>query len=336
MSPYDSPAPYNLLQYTEIAEGIWYPRGGFHKVIETIEGIATKKFDAKFVYNSGVEKIIVDTDNVAKGVRLENGNEVFADVVICNADLVYAYNELLPSTPYGEKLGQKAALTSSTISFYWCMSKKIPQLDSHNVFLSENYKSSFDDIFDKNLLPEEPSFYIHVPSRIDSDAAPEGKDSVVVLVPVGHLTPENENKMDEMIKIARSKVLKTLEKRLNTENFGQFIEAEIVNDPRTWQKKFNLWKGSALGLSHNILQVLYFRPSTRSHLFKNLYMVGASAHPGTGVPIIMYGAKLVEEQILGDLGLIKKENDHFKIFMEYFLVALIITFLILIVRNLLF
>lgn len=89
MSPYDSPAPYNLLQYTEIAEGIWYPRGGFHKVVEQLEKIAIDKFGAKFVYNTGIEKIIVDENKVAKGVRLENGDEKFADIVVCNAGLYY-------------------------------------------------------------------------------------------------------------------------------------------------------------------------------------------------------------------------------------------------------
>lgn len=85
MSPFDSPAPYNLLQYTEIAEGIWYPRGGFHKVIEKLEKIATEKFDAKFIYNTGIESIIVDENQAAKGIRLENGDEKYADIVVCNA-----------------------------------------------------------------------------------------------------------------------------------------------------------------------------------------------------------------------------------------------------------
>lgn len=87
MSPYDSPAPYNLLQYTEIAEGIWYPRGGFHKVVEKLEKIATDKFGAKFIYNTGIEKIIVDENKVAKGIRLENGDEKYADIVVCNAGM---------------------------------------------------------------------------------------------------------------------------------------------------------------------------------------------------------------------------------------------------------
>lgn len=85
MSPFDSPAPYNFLQYTEFAEGIWYPRGGFHKVVEQLENIATKKHDAKFVYDAPIEKIIVDENNVAKGIRLENGEEKYADIVVCNA-----------------------------------------------------------------------------------------------------------------------------------------------------------------------------------------------------------------------------------------------------------
>lgn len=201
MSPYDSPAPYNLLQYTEIAEGIWYPRGGFHKVIEELEKIATKKFDAKFIYNTGIEKIIIDENQVAKGIRLENGEEKYADIVVCNAgkfrvisihltyrakrynvrlinvftsDLVYAYNKLLPPTAYGKRLGESGQFTSSSVSFYWGMKRKINELDVHNIFLAKEYQSSFDDIFKKHLLPEDPSFYVNVPSRID----PSGNDNV--------------------------------------------------------------------------------------------------------------------------------------------------------------
>ncbi|KAJ6635850.1 Phytoene desaturase, partial [Pseudolycoriella hygida] len=300
MSPFDSPAPYNLLQYTELAEGIWYPRGGFHKVIESLEQIAMKKFNAKFVYEMGVEKIIVDEENVAKGVRLENGEEKFADLVVCNADLVYAYNKLLPQTSYGKRLGEKGVLTSSSISFYWGMKRKIPQLDVHNIFLAKEYQSSFDDIFKRHLLPEDPSFYLNVPSKIDPTAAPDGKETIVVLLPMGHITPNNEHRLDELIKSARAQVIERIEASLNISNFDELIETELINDPRTWQTKFNLWKGSILGLSHNILQVLHLRPATRSNLFKNLYFVGASAHPGTGVPVVLCGAKLVEKQIMED------------------------------------
>lgn len=336
MSPYDSPAPYNLLQYTEIAEGIWYPRGGFHKVIESLEKIATKKFDAKFVYQMGVDHIIVDEKNAVKGVRLENGEDKYADLVVCNADLVYAYNKLLPPTSYGKRLGENGVLTSSSISFYWGMKRKMPELDVHNIFLSKEYRSSFDDIFKRHLLPEDPSFYINVPSKIDPTSAPDGKETIVLLLPMSHIAPSNQHRIDELVKSARVKVIKRIEACLNISNFEELIETELINDPRTWQSKFNLWKGSILGLSHNIQQVLHLRPSTRSHLFENLYFVGASTHPGTGVPIVLCGAKLVEKQILEDYGLIKRSDRKRTIFMEYFVFLFSIVAFIYILLNLFF
>lgn len=295
MSPYDGLGVYNLLQYTEIAEGIWYPKGGFHKVLESLENIAIK-YGAIFKYNCDVQKIVVDKKGMATGIKLKNGDIVNSDIVVCNADLVYAYNKLLPKTSYAKKLGKKE-LTSSSISFYWAMNTIVPQLNVHNVFLSEEYKKSFDQIFKDHTLPDDPSFYVNVPSRIDSTAAPEDKDTIVVLVPVGHMSNRSDVDFDKVVQKAREHVIDTMEKRLKISNFRSMIDHEIVNDPRTWQNKFNLWKGSILGLSHSLFQVLWFRPSLKCKIFKNLYFVGASAQPGTGVPIVLCGAKLLETQL---------------------------------------
>jgi phytoene desaturase (3,4-didehydrolycopene-forming) len=97
MSPFDAPALFNLLQYTEMAEGIWYPRGGFNAVVASLEAIA-KKHGAQFHYGTPVERIVVSERKEVTGLRLENGETVEADIVVCNADLVYGYNKLLPET----------------------------------------------------------------------------------------------------------------------------------------------------------------------------------------------------------------------------------------------
>lgn len=295
MSPYDGVAAYNLLQYTEIAEGIWYPKGGFNTVLQGLEKIAIKH-GAKFNYNRDVQEIIIDEYGRATGIKLGNGDVVNSDIVICNADLVYAYNRLLPKTRYAEKLGKKK-LTSSSISFYWSMNRIVSELGVHNIFLSEAFKASFDQIFDDHTLPDEPSFYVNVPSRIDPTAAPEGRDSVVVLVPTGHMSDRADVNFDELVKRAREQVIGTIEKSLKIVDFKGMIDHEIVNDPRTWQQEFNLWKGSVLGLSHTFFQVIYFRPSLKCKIFDNLYFVGASTQPGTGVPIVLCGAKLLEKQL---------------------------------------
>jgi phytoene desaturase (3,4-didehydrolycopene-forming) len=129
------------------------------------------------------------------------------------------------------------------------MDTKLPSLNAHNIFLAEDYKGSFDDIFKRRSMPREPSFYVNVPSRIDPSAAPEGKDAVVVLVPVGHLIPNHDslntftkgasspNKetqdWDALVERARGQVIETMEKRLGITDLRSKITWETVNTPLT-------------------------------------------------------------------------------------------------------
>ncbi|ORY84238.1 phytoene desaturase [Protomyces lactucae-debilis] len=300
MSPFDAPATYNLLQYTEMAEGIWYPVGGFNVVVQALERIA-KKHGGVFKYNAPVKRINIDQKTKeATGVLLESGEELSADIVVCNADLIYAYGNLLPDSSYSKRLDDKN-LTSSSISLYWSMKQKITGLDTHNIFLAEDYQESFDNIFKDHSLPKEPSFYVNVPSRIDPSAAPEDKDSLVILIPAGYITEKaGPQDWDMLQKRARAFVIETLAKRLDLPNFEDLIQSEMVSSPQDWQNDFNLHKGSILGLSHDILQVLWFRPGTRHADYKHLYFVGASTQPGTGVPIVLSGARLTANQIMRD------------------------------------
>ena len=316
MSPFDAPGTYSLLQYTELAEGIWYPKGGFHSVVAALVRTG-ERLGVNYRLSTPISSIKLDpTGQRATGVMLENGENISADVVIINADLVYAYNNLLPETSYSRAL-QKRSTSCSSISFYWAMDRKIPELTTHNIFLAEHYRESFDDIFKEQLIPKEPSFYLNVPSRIDPTAAPEGKDSIVVLVPVGHLLDEKQgigrkgldvrNKQDweAMVSRARQTVFATVEARTGARDLQGAVVKEMVNTPQSWKEVFNLDKGAILGLSHSFFNVLCFRPKTKHPSIKGLHFVGASAHPGTGVPIVLAGAKLTCEQVLEGFGMDK-------------------------------
>jgi phytoene desaturase (3,4-didehydrolycopene-forming) len=136
MSPFDAPATYTLLQYAEYAKGVFYPIGGFQTLVAAFEKVATG-FGSKFIYNTSVTKIIVQDEKGGisarvRGVELEGGEKIMADVVVSNADLIWTYNNLLPPSPYAKKL-QKKKQTCSSISFYWGTSEKIPELGMHNV-----------------------------------------------------------------------------------------------------------------------------------------------------------------------------------------------------------
>ena len=296
LSPYEAPATFSLLQYTELADGVWFPKGGLYKVIEVFTAIA-ESLGVQFVYNAPVRRIDIEGGR-ASGITLENGEHLKADVVIANADLPYVYSELLPEDGSRQKLAKKK-YTSSALMFYWGIrGPKSSNLLHHNVFLADDqYQASFDRIFKDLSLPDVPSFYINAPSRSEAGFAPADGDGLMALVPVGHINDEKPQDWESL----ESKARKFVIDRLQAMGLGDIPSRMVFEErisPNTYQNKWNLAKGSAFGLSHNFLQVGYLRPQNRHARYPNLYFVGASTHPGTGLPIVLLSAKLTVERII--------------------------------------
>jgi len=294
LSPYDAPATYSLLQYTELADGVWFPMGGMYRVIESLTGIA-ESLGVKFIYSAPAKQIEVVGDR-ATGVILEDGRRLPADLIVANADLPYVYDKLLPDRAEAERI-DRMKFTCSALMFYWGVDKIYPQLGMHNVFLAGDYKASFDAIFNDSSLPAEPSLYVHAPARVDPTAAPEGQDTLIVLVPVGHLDEGKAQDWDGMRARARKATLDRLAD-IGVTDLEQHLKFEISYTAEDWQQMYNLAKGAAFGLSHNFWQVGYLRPQNRHAHYRNLYFAGASTHPGTGLPIVLLSAKLTTERIL--------------------------------------
>src|SRR5690348_1122160 len=158
LSPFDAPATYALLQYTGLAGGVWFPMGGLYRVIESLEAIAAAN-GVHFSYHTPVQAIAVEGGR-ATGVVLADGSHLSADVIVANADLPYVYAHLLPDRAETERL-ERLRYTCSAIMFYWGVDHVYPQLGTHNVFLADNYRASFDRIFKDHTLPDRPSIYVH-------------------------------------------------------------------------------------------------------------------------------------------------------------------------------
>jgi phytoene desaturase len=296
LSPYEAPATFSLLQYTELGDGVWFPRGGMYKVIESLESIA-RGLGVRFHYNTPVSQIEIEGKRAA-GVRLQDGSRMKADFILANADLPYVYADLLPEDGSAAKLAKKK-YTSSALMFYWGLRGPRPEaLLHHNVFLADHlYKASFDRIFHDLTLPDEPSFYINAPARTDPSFAPADGDTLMALVPVGHLDEANPQDWEALEQKARQAVFGRLA-RLGLKDLESQIVFEAKWGPPYYRKALNLAKGSAFGLSHNFAQVGYLRPHNRHPRYKNLYFAGASTHPGTGLPIVLLSARLAVERLL--------------------------------------
>lgn len=298
LSPYEAPATYSLLQYAELAGGVWFPIGGMARIVDALTAIAAKR-GVRFMYNAPVQQIDVN-GRQASGVTLADGRQMRADVVLANADLPYVYRHLLPDDGTAGRLERKR-YTCSTVTFYWGVDKQYPQLAPHSIFLVSNYRQGFDRVLKDLTLPDDPSFYVHAPARVDPALAPEGQDTLMVVVPVGHINDAAPQDWDAIQKRARQVVLQRLA-GIGVSDLDKHIKFEVSYTPRDWQRRYNLTKGSTLGLGHNLMQMGYLRPHNRHARYRNLYFVGASTHPGSGLATVLVSARLTTERILRDVG----------------------------------
>jgi phytoene desaturase len=267
-----------------------------YAVIESLTKIAEAQ-GVQFHYNTQVEKINL-FENRATGVTSSDGHSFQADLVVANADLPYVYKSLLPDDGTATRLERKRFSCSAMI-FCWGVDKQYSRLKTHNLFLAGDYRLSFNQIFHEHTMPDDPSFYIHAPTRVDPSMAPEGHDALTIMVPVGHLDNANPQDWDTIQNRARQVIFQRLRK-VGIDDIKEHIKLELSYTPLDWMEKEHLVHGATHGLSHDLLQMAYLRPSNRHARYRNLYFVGASTHPGTGMPTVLISARLVTERILQD------------------------------------
>ena len=304
LSPFDAPATFSLMPYSELAHGVWYPQGGMYAIVEALVAIA-EEAGVEFVMETAVTQIKTNKSE-AEGVVLENactepgrsGRFLPADAVIANADLPYVYQELLSPNGMGERLNRKK-YSCSTINFFWGVDKKYPSLQPHSLFLADDYRGNFDSIINDLAKPDDPSLYIHVPTRLDPSLAPPDQESIIAIVPVGHMDETGEQNWRAIRDQARQDVFDRLA-TIGVTDLQEHIKFETNFTPLSWHKRYNLVKGATHGLGHNLMQLGYMRPKNRHAQYQNLYFVGASTHPGTGVPTAMVSGRLTAERLLGD------------------------------------
>jgi phytoene desaturase len=268
------------------------------RLVQALTSIAQKN-GARFMYNNPVEQINVDGWH-ATGVTLANGQEIKGDVVVANADLSFVYRCLLPDDGTAARL-QRKKHTCSAVTFYWGVDRQYPELGPHNLFMAGDYRKSFDRILRDLTLPDEPSFYLHAPARVDPSLAPPGQDSLMVVVPVGHMDHTRPQDWDAIQSRARQFVLQRLA-GVGADDLEDHIKFEVSYTPLDWHSRYSLTNGSVLGLAHNLMQMGYLRPPNRHARYHNLYFVGSSTRPGNGVATVLISARLTAERVLQDLG----------------------------------
>lgn len=293
-SPKDIPAAYSLIQFVEVAQGVWSIKGGLGAIASTFEKIATEE-RVNIVYEKKVKKIMVQ-NRKAQGVELEDGTILTADIVISNLDLPFTYQNLLEKETSPVQ-SRKLKHSCSSLMMYVGLKKKLP-ISHHTFLLPKDFLGGLNELFHGKSLPTDPGIYLNCASQTFSGMAPKGGSSLYVLVPVPNLESEIDWKKE--LKPFKEKVWKKINDWLKLNIKPSDIVFEKVITPNDWKESFSLLHGSTFGLSPTLFQSAFFRPQNRDPLIRNLYFVGASTHPGSGIPIVLYGAQNTVNRILDE------------------------------------
>jgi len=294
-TPFKTPAIYTLLNYTEMRHnGYWAIEGGMYKLVEETVKILEKR-NVKFHYNSEIIRVQTKNDKI-EYVEDSNGKKYYSDIFISNHDAADFRGRFLNRKKFSEQKLDKMQWTLAPFTMYLGIKGRINNLELHNYFLGNNFRGYADKIFVSSIAPQKPYYYVNAIARIDPFAAPAGCENIFILMPAPTLIYKPDYSDKEII---AKNLIEDLSKRLDLDLENKIIYKKILA-PDDWAKKLNLYKGSGLGLSHGIFQVGAFRPSNKDEKLKNLYYVGASTTPGTGIPMVIISSRLTTERIIKD------------------------------------
>ena len=296
-TPFQTPAIYSLLNYTEMKhDGYWKVEGGMYRLVEELEKMLRRR-GVEFFFNT--EIISVGSSN-GKLISLmdTNGKEWTSDIFVSNSDAASFRGRVLERKNFSDQKLDKMDWTLAPFTIYLGVKGKISGLMHHNYFLGKNFREYADKIFTSSVSPQKPYYYVNVSSKSWPESAPDGCENLFILCPV----PDRRFKAEWSDKNdLADNIISDLSRRVDFDIKENLLVKEIWS-PLDWENKFNLYKGSGLGLAHGINQVGAFRPKNHDEEFPNLFYVGASTTPGTGLPMVIISSKLVTERIVKEYG----------------------------------
>ena len=293
-NPFSTTSIYTLILFLEKKWGIHYSMGGTGSVVQALEKLMLEE-NIKIIKGAEVTEILTKNKKV-KGVKINNSKIINSDYIICNSDPPNVYNNLIKSKEdYNFLFKQKMKRMDYSMGlfvYYFGSKKKYDHVAHHTIYFGETYEKHLDKIFEKKILSQDISYYLHRPSATDPNMAPNGQDAFYVLVPV----PNNLSKINWIKQGDKFKEL-VLDKMDKTVLPG--IKENVVSDfyltPDYFEIDLATLYGSGFSIQPKFSQSAYFRFHNQSEIYKNLYFVGAGTHPGAGMPGVLSSAKVLDK-----------------------------------------
>ena len=293
-SPNKTPALYSLMSHVDITEGVYYPKGGIYTLPRSLYSLG-REYGVDYLFETSVKKIVVENKRII-GLKTDK-DHIPCDILASACDYHHTETELLEPEhrSYTQKYWQKRTLAPTAFLIFLGLNNKIKNIAHHNLYLSSDWDRYFQEIFDCPVWPTKPCYYVGAPSKSDESFAPKGKESIFILVPVAPGLPDTETQREAL----SNDVIKHFEK-LTGQKIQPNIKLKKIFSHKDYIQKYNLFRGTSMGLAHTLFQSAVFRPAHKSRKLCNLYYTGHYTHPGIGMPMVIISSQIVSEIISGE------------------------------------
>ena len=293
-NPFTTTSIYALILFLEKKWGIHYSMGGTGNVVKALEKLMEEE-QIKIIKGAEVTEIISDNKDV-KAIKINNSKILHCDYVVCNSDPPNVYKKLIKSkNNYNFFFKQKMKRMDYSMGlfvYYFGSKKQYKDVAHHTIYFGKSYEEHLDKIFEKKILSDDISYYLHRPSATDPNMAPNGQDAFYVLVPVpNNLSNINWSNEGEKFK---NLVLDKMDKSV-LPGIKENVVSDFYLTPDYFEKDLATLHGSGFSIQPKFSQSAYFRFHNQSEVFNNLYFVGAGTHPGAGMPGVISSAKVLDK-----------------------------------------
>ena len=306
-NPFDTTSIYGLIHYLERAHGVFFAMGGTGAITSALGALMERRGVAVRL-NSTVRRIHVEA-GVATGVELADGGIIPADLVVSNADAAHLYTSMIPKARQAWSSQLKLATASYSMGLYvlyFGTRRSYPDVAHHTIWLGERYRELLDDIFNKKVLSDDFSLYVHRPTATDPSFAPEGCESFYVLCPVPNLQADIDWAVEGPR--LRNRIVAALDRTI-LPGLAESITAEFSMNPRDFSHDYLSVHGAGFSIAPLFRQSAWFRFHNRAEGIRNLYLVGAGTHPGAGLPGVLCSAKVVDALIPEAAWVVRQERS---------------------------
>jgi len=294
-NPFSTTSIYTLIAFLERQWGVHFPIGGTGVLVAGLASLITGQ-GGVLRTNAEVKRIVLE-GRVARGVELTSGERIDADIVISNADSAWTYRHLVDGAVrkrWTDRRIERSRFSMGLFVWYFGTKRTYPDVAHHTILLGPRYEGLLDDIFEKKILADDFSLYLHRPTATDPSLAPEGCDGFYVLSPVPNLSSGTD--WATAAEPYRQKIEAYLERTVLPDLKASIVTSRVTT-PADFESRMLSFQGAAFGFEPVLTQSAYFRPHNRSEDVERLFIVGAGTHPGAGVPGVLSSARVLDSLV---------------------------------------